>query len=290
MARPYKQGLIYFPLDIDYYEDDKLVELTLEFGLIGEIVYLRLLTMIYAEGYFIERSIASLARSILRSVGLRWIPNIEVIEDVIRACGKLDLIDPSLLEMGIITSRAIQRQFVLSTKRRRKIDTSKYWLLSEEDIRVIADNNGVIVVSGDNNPDNVGINEVNADASTQSKSKSNIDIKDKYLDKSARGAPVLNYLTKCLIEAKYVSEYSLDLSLYDELFTNLVDNFGFENVRIVTRYITKAVRHNGSEIDNRFDYFKAAAIKNLESYAKSEVRVSESFEEWVKRRILSVDR
>ena len=40
MARPYKQGLIYFPLDIDYYEDEKIVELSLEYGPVGEAVFL----------------------------------------------------------------------------------------------------------------------------------------------------------------------------------------------------------------------------------------------------------
>jgi hypothetical protein len=217
MARPYKQGLIYFPLDIDYYEDEKIVELSLEYGPVGEAVFMRLLSMIYAGGYFIERSIASLARTILRTIGQRWVSNSETIEDIIRMCGSLELIDETLLESGVFTSKAIQRQFLLSTKRRRQIDTSRYWLLDDDDNRVIADNNDNNSVNADNNPENGKKKGVIDDESTQSKSNSKRDKKDKLLDKGARGAPVLHYLTKCLIEAKYTSQYSLDLDKYIDL-------------------------------------------------------------------------
>ncbi len=290
MARPYKQGLIYFPLDIDYYEDEKIVELSLEYGPVGEAVFLRLLSLIYAGGYFIERSVASVARTILRTIGQRWVTSSEMIEDVIRMCGRLDLIDERLLESGVFTSKAIQRQFLLSTKRRKQIDTSSYWLLDDDDNRVIADNNDNNPVIDDKNPENEEETGVNVDESTQSKSNSNKDLLDKLLDKSARGAPVLHYLTKCLIEAKYMSQYSLDLDKYDQLFESLIEDYGFENVRTVTRYISKRASINSADIDDRFGYFKVSALNNLDTYLNRKGNAHESFEDWVKRRILQVDR
>ena len=290
MARPYKQGLIYFPLDIDYYEDEKIVELSLEYGPIGEAVFMRLLTMIYAGGYYIERSIASLARTILRTIGQRWVSDSERVEDIIRMCGRLELIDEGLIESGVFTSKAIQRQFLLSTKRRRQIDTSRYWLLDDDDNRVIEDNNNNNPVNDDTNPENGEKEGVIDDKSTQSKSKSNKDILDKLLDKSARCAPASHYLTKCLIEAQYTSQYSLDLDRYDELFESLVDEYGFENVRIVTRYICKRASINSGDIDDRFGYFKVSAVNNLDNYLNRKGYANESLEDWVKRRILQVDR
>ena len=49
MARPFKQGLQYFPLDVNIFEDEKIQDLNLAFGYLGEIIYIRLLSMIYAN-------------------------------------------------------------------------------------------------------------------------------------------------------------------------------------------------------------------------------------------------
>ena len=54
MARPIKIGLDYFPLDVDYFNDTKFIELNYYHGLKGESIIIRLLCMIYKEGYFLE--------------------------------------------------------------------------------------------------------------------------------------------------------------------------------------------------------------------------------------------
>ena len=56
MARPNKNGLDYFPLDVDFLEDEKMLAISGEFSVKGEIITLRLLCEIYRNGYFVEYS------------------------------------------------------------------------------------------------------------------------------------------------------------------------------------------------------------------------------------------
>ena len=54
MARPNKTGLDYFPFDIDFFDDEKIMAISGEFGIKGEITTVKLLCAIYRNGYFIE--------------------------------------------------------------------------------------------------------------------------------------------------------------------------------------------------------------------------------------------
>ena len=54
MGRPNKKGLDYFPVDVNFFEDQKIQFVSATFGLTGEAIVLRLLAMIYKNGYFIE--------------------------------------------------------------------------------------------------------------------------------------------------------------------------------------------------------------------------------------------
>lgn len=42
MARPNKMGLDYFPFDVDFFNDEKIVAISGEFGIKGEIVVIKL--------------------------------------------------------------------------------------------------------------------------------------------------------------------------------------------------------------------------------------------------------
>lgn len=53
MARPIKEGLDYFPLYVDIFEDEKIEAISGEFGIKGEIIVVKLLCAIYKKGYFI---------------------------------------------------------------------------------------------------------------------------------------------------------------------------------------------------------------------------------------------
>lgn len=54
LARPQKEGLEYFPLDVDMDQDDKVALIEAQHGLVGFGVVIKLLMKIYKHGYFYE--------------------------------------------------------------------------------------------------------------------------------------------------------------------------------------------------------------------------------------------
>ena len=69
MARPLKKGLEYFPLDVRIFRDEKIRVLSYLAGPLGEIVYIRILTMIYENGYYLEVTLDNLTRILHIDIG-----------------------------------------------------------------------------------------------------------------------------------------------------------------------------------------------------------------------------
>ncbi|MDR3021812.1 MAG: DUF4373 domain-containing protein [Clostridiales bacterium] len=136
MARPPKQGLLYFPLDVDFFEDMKIFELTDKWGMIGECVYFRLLTMIYRNGYYLESSVENVAGKIYKSLPRKtkdWCRediSKQLVVQVVQAMAEINLIDKKLLTADVITSVGIQRRYQ-DVAKRRLIHNKKYWLLTD---------------------------------------------------------------------------------------------------------------------------------------------------------------
>lgn len=105
MARPCKQGLDYFPLDVHMDRNMQLFEA--EFGLTGFAVYIKLLQMIYSEGYYIkwdEDAVILFVKSINSSVN--------EVTDIINGCIKRDLFSNSVYtDHKVLTSRGIQKRY-----------------------------------------------------------------------------------------------------------------------------------------------------------------------------------
>lgn len=129
MARPPKKGLDYFPFDVDFFDDDHIIDLMDEYGGFGVSVYLIILTIIYRNGYYIEMPIEKLARSVVRILGSRWARK-NTVTQVILFCSEIGLFDKALVEQSVFTSAAVQRRFQTVTAR-SKIDKSKYWLIGQ---------------------------------------------------------------------------------------------------------------------------------------------------------------
>ena len=54
MPRPRKNGLDYFPLDVDFLDDPKIKILKARYGRDGIIFYIYLLCEIYKQGYYLQ--------------------------------------------------------------------------------------------------------------------------------------------------------------------------------------------------------------------------------------------
>lgn len=133
MPRPRKKGLDYFPLDTDIFEDDKLFDVQNDYGPLGEIIYIRLLCLVYRNGYYYQfENLDKLAAMMIRSIGNRWAKDKKTVKEVILYLAKINLFSSELMLRNVITSRSIQERYLLAVERRQsKIE--EYSLLEKND-------------------------------------------------------------------------------------------------------------------------------------------------------------
>lgn len=131
MGRRPKEGLNYFPKDVDYYDDFKVMDLMNEYGPLGQTIYDVILCMIYHEGYFLEiPSMEHLAIKIIKTIGNRWIKKKDLVLQVIHYCADIGLFDKALLNQNVITSVGVQRRYDEVTVR-NKVNKTKYRLIDK---------------------------------------------------------------------------------------------------------------------------------------------------------------
>lgn len=142
MGRAPKKGLSYYSKTVDYYSDDKIMDLLDQYGPLGQTIYDVILTLVYANGYYLDIPTDKLARIIRRTIGNRWIRDINLVIQVIDYCSDIGLFNKSLLQQNIITSEGIQRRYAEVTAR-NKVDKSKYWLLVVREVSEDDTENGI---------------------------------------------------------------------------------------------------------------------------------------------------
>lgn len=138
MARPARKGLAYFPKDVDFYQDEKIVDLAMRYGPLGLTVFDVLLTLVYREGYYLELPLSKVGQMIVRTVGESWFRKTgmsatDLSVEVILYCAEIGLINAPLVRQNVITSVAIQERYAAVT-RRNKVNLTKYWLLDNRKV------------------------------------------------------------------------------------------------------------------------------------------------------------
>lgn len=199
MARPQRMGLDYFPLDVDFFEDDRIALIDYEHGAVGVMVYLRLLCVIYRTSGYYCRFDETMAALTARRIGNGC--KAEDVVEIITGCLKYGLFDNDVfVATGMLTSAAIQRRYAAAIQERAKKAAAKgkpiyvegeYWLLDEVDTALCmlnVDTSGVIpgktMQRGElfqEKPSNVDDNSRN---NSQSKGK---EIKVKKIKEEERG-------------------------------------------------------------------------------------------------------
>jgi len=136
LARPKKQGLDYFPLDVNV--DNKIEILESEYGILGFGFIVRLFQKIYANGYYLEWNQYS-AILLKKEIGMTK----EKINEFIEFCLEINIFDKKLYsEYNILTSRGIQKRYFTVCKRRKEIELIKeYLLVKPEEYGVNVSNN-----------------------------------------------------------------------------------------------------------------------------------------------------
>ena len=142
MARPYKQGIDYFPLDVDIFKDRKFHKIKGRYGHTGICIYLAILTLIYKDrGYYLDYSDeeAVIYDIIDLLQGGRYTPKYDTILGAVAdlvACG---LFSGDHFKSKILTSERIQRHYYAATVEREKIEIDEsIWMLDISEMKKLS--------------------------------------------------------------------------------------------------------------------------------------------------------
>lgn len=132
MARPRKEGLDYFPIDVDIFEDLE-VEYA-KFGADGFTIYMYLLTRVYKRGYYLEE----IDEDFLLVMAARLRMSEQKVMQVLNYLLKRSLFDNTLFQsVKVLTSAGIQERFQLAVKSRALKNPIQVredlWLLKKEE-------------------------------------------------------------------------------------------------------------------------------------------------------------
>lgn len=147
MARPIREGLLYFPFDTDFFQDKKIRALKGRYGTDGLAVYIYLLCEIYKAGYYIvsdDDLILCLADDLNISEGSAR----QIISFLLSRSLLTEIKGDKLAKSDtVITAASVQRRYQEAVKglRRDVCVKAEYWLLEPEDtlsiIKTCSENN-----------------------------------------------------------------------------------------------------------------------------------------------------
>lgn len=146
-----KQGLEYFPHDVDLSIDEKIQLVESEHGLLGYAVFCKLLERIYRHGFYIHAD-EKFIKLFSRTNGVDF----SICKNIIDCCISEGLFDKKIYgKWEVLTSKGIQERYIKIVERRKRIDLILEYLL--------------INVNG--NDKNTNIISINVDSNGQSKVK-----------------------------------------------------------------------------------------------------------------------
>lgn len=131
MARPVKFSLDYFPLDVDIFDDEKIIPVSSEYGAQGDAVIIRILCSVYRNGYYAECT-----ESFVYKIAKQTAVSHEIVNGVIQGLLKWKFFDKDIYDrFSVISSAGIQKRWLEAT-RKRVISTENlpFWVL-EKDVK-----------------------------------------------------------------------------------------------------------------------------------------------------------
>lgn len=300
MARKPKRGLDYFPLDVDFQGDPKVRKLIYRFGSDAVSVFVMFLNELYKNGYYFEGDLETLSESIAYEIGKSGEEGATCVRKILEAMLSLRMIDKGALSLyGVITSKGVQKQFLLSTSRRKKSER-KYWLLSEDEEQRMGEflEEKKLKQNEDNGATKVDLCMQKSTSSVIPDSKNEVEggfmstevrkvkVKDKEKEDKNDRYDIgnvgfeLDYFTKCLISDRLIDVYDLNLHNLNNFFLELKEGFDYELIERCFRYTRDYVRRNKDGITNVYAFFKAAMNDNVLKMDGYEERMEKYFREW----------
>lgn len=130
MARPNKQGVDYFPLDVHL--DDKFKFIEIKYKLEGFAILVKLLQKIYSYGYWYKWTEDE---ALLFSDELR--ADFETVNNVVKECLQRNVFDKDLYEKySVLTSKGIQKRYKEIVRRRKDVEVTEEYLLIDNSFGV----------------------------------------------------------------------------------------------------------------------------------------------------------
>lgn len=174
MARPKKEGLDYFPLDIDIDQDDKVIIIIAKYGMEGFGILIKLLMEVYKNGYFYNWT--EKEQIIFSS---RVNVDINTIQNIVNDCIKWGLFNEDTFNTHcILTSKGIQNRYLLATSRRMEVSIKEEYRLIEVNVDI-----------------NYKLPDKKADINPQSK------VKEKKVKKSKENKEYIHYAERVKMSA-----------------------------------------------------------------------------------------
>jgi hypothetical protein len=246
-------GLDFFNVDVNIFSDAKIIKLIHRYGPLGLMSYVLVLTHVFMKGYYLEASPSDLAYILLNGIGGKYINGKNKLQEIILYLAYIDLIDKDMLNQNIITSKGIQKRFLVATRSRKQQDLSKHWLLDEQEA-----------------PSEI-IKEV---IKEQKKKPKRQKIQERRIKDIDEHAPKKHYLTSCLIEYRYIQEYSLDIYKYNDLFEDLLKHYDGDLLYRAVRYLCNYASRSNTKIDDRYKFFESSITNNLDQLTKDNMNTS----------------
>lgn len=157
-------GIDYFPMNVDFWNDDKIELIECEFGIKGALIVIKLLCKIYREGYYYqwgEDECLLFANKVGKDI------DAELVDKVVHRLVSRGFFDEELFNTHqVLTSRGIQKRYFEAVKRRKELNIRKEFLLMD-----VSDTTKSIkkVNYVDISDENVDISKENADIFQQTK-------------------------------------------------------------------------------------------------------------------------
>lgn len=125
MARPVKEGLSYFPFDVDFDVNEKTEAIMGEFGTKGTLIFIYLLLAIYRKGYFLKWNDLVKNQIANRVAGASG----DLVEQVVSRLIAYGTFNKGLFDSAkVLTSQRIQETYLDATKRRKAAKPTLYWV------------------------------------------------------------------------------------------------------------------------------------------------------------------